>query len=108
MTLPDPNPYAAPADVAPGKRPGVRRQWEGPVGLALVAFFIVSGMPILLFATVTRLGIGHILFVVITTVGFAVAISGFRRGNWLNRILSILVLLFFTLVTFLLYLRGHS
>jgi hypothetical protein len=72
-----------------------------------VAFFIVSGMPILLFATVLHLGIGHLLFVAITTAGFAVAISGVRRGNLLNRTLSILVLLFFTLVTFLLYLRGH-
>ena len=48
------------------------------------------------------------LFVAITASGFAVAVSGIRRGNLLNRILSILVLLFFTLVTFLLYLRGHS
>ena len=84
-----------------------RREWEWPAGLALVALFIISGMPILFFATVLRLGFGHVLFVAITATGFAVAISGIRRGNLLNRLVSFLVLLFFVLVTFLLYLRGH-
>lgn len=85
-----------------------RRQWEGPVGLGLIASFIVTGMPTLLFATVLRLGIGHVLLVAITASGLSVSLSGVCRGNLINRVQSTVGLLFFSLVIVLLYLRGHG
>ncbi len=86
----------------------MRRQWEGPAGLGLVAAFFLLGLPHLLFATVLRVGIGHWLFVMVTTAGLWVSYSGLRRGDLRNRILSMPVLLFFLAAVALLYLRGHA
>lgn len=85
-----------------------RRQWEGPVGLGLIALIFLLGLPLLLFATVLEIGLGHFLFVAITTAGLWVASYGLRRGDRANRIMSVLVLLFFLVVSFLLYLRGRD
>ena len=76
--------------------PERRCQWEGPVGLGLVAVFVLLGLPLLLFATV------------ITTAGLWISYSGLRRGDVHNRLLSLVVLLFFLTVVFLLYLRGRA
>jgi 4-amino-4-deoxy-L-arabinose transferase-like glycosyltransferase len=35
----------------------------------LVAVFVLLGMPLLLFATVMEIGLGHALFVLVTTAG---------------------------------------
>ena len=85
-----------------------RRQWEGPTGLGLVAAFFLLGLPYLLFATVTRVGLGHWLFVLVTAAGLWVSCSGLRRGDLRNRLMSLPVLLFFLASVALLYLRGHA
>jgi hypothetical protein len=85
-----------------------RCQWEGPVGLGLVAVFFLLGLPYLLFATVLRVGLGHWLFVLVTASGLWVSSSGLRRGDLRNRVLSLPVLLFFLAAVVLLYLRGRA
>lgn len=85
-----------------------RRQWEGPAGLGLVVAFSLLGLPYLLFATVLRVGLGHLLFVLVTATGLWISCSGLRRGDLRNRLLSLPVLLFFLAVVVLLYLRGHA
>src|SRR3954468_24881154 len=83
-------------------------QWHGPVGLGLIALFCLLRLPLLLFASIFEFGIGHVLFVLITTAGLCVSINGLRFGNLSNRLLSLFVLLFFALVVVLLYLRGRA
>jgi uncharacterized membrane protein len=83
-------------------------QWEGPVGLGLIALFFLLGLPLLLFASVMEIGPGHVLLVAITTAGLWIASSGLRRGDRANRALSAFVLLFFLLVIVLLYNRGRG
>ena len=83
-------------------------QWEGPVGLGLIAAFFLLGLHRVLFATILRIGLGHGLFVLITTAGLYVSYSGLRWGDPRNRSLSLPVLLFFLAVVALLYLRGHT
>lgn len=89
-------------------RPKQRCQWEGPVGLVLVAVFFLLGLPLILFATILEIGIGHSLFVLVTTASLWVSYSGLRRGDFRNRFLSLLVHIFFLWVVILLYLRGYA
>ncbi|WP_406697852.1 hypothetical protein V5E97_03295 [Singulisphaera sp. Ch08] len=85
-----------------------RRQWEGPAGLGLVALFFVLGLPSLLVATVSQVGPGHLLFVLITAAGLWISWSGLRRGDLRNRLLSLPSLLFFLRAVALPPLRGRA
>jgi hypothetical protein len=85
-----------------------RSQWHGPVGLGLIVLFCLLRLPLLLFASIFEIGIGHGLFVLITTAGLCVSINGLRYGDLSNRLVSLFVLLFFVLVVVLLYLRGRA
>ncbi len=61
--------------------PEPRCQWEGLVGLGLVAVFVLLGLPLLLFATVMEIGLGHALFVLVTMEGLWVSVGRFGRSG---------------------------
>jgi hypothetical protein len=89
-------------------RPEGRYQWQGWTALGLLVLFFVLDMPWLLIVHIEKLGLGHLIFAMITAFGLWSSWSGLKRGGRVNRFLSCAALIFFLAVVAVTVLRSMA